>query len=436
MCSLCPWLFKMAKRFFRATFYFLRTKKTALVLLLLFMVHLIFVVHLFFDDSVDNRAVRKNEIIQKIGNVIYLVQAAPKKNRLAAIKAIDDPAIQVTLTNHPASLYQYNKFEYWKIIHTLENNIPSYFISVQLNNNQWLNIKATPYTRHILNHLFLLGLEFIIFLAVFGTLWSIDRFTAPLKKIKSSVEQLGIDLETKPFDVYGPKVVREASEALNQMQNRIMQLVHNRTQLLAAISHDLRTPIARAQLRLQFIEDSDYKTQLLNDLSEMDHMISEALSFARQDTQYEEMKPVDLVSLILSICDDAGDMGHQAAFYTNAHRIGFVGRPIALKRAFTNLINNAIRYAGGVTVSIEKHGKKITIIVEDEGSGIPESEFEKVFEPFYRGEQSRSRDTGGVGLGLAVTRDVILAHHGRIKLENKKTGGLKISIYFVNAVGI
>lgn len=431
MCSPCLWLLKMSNRFLRATFHFLSTKKTALVLLLLFTAHLLFVIHLFFDDSVDNHAVRKNAIIQKIGNVIYLVQATPKKNRVAAIKAIDDPAIKVTLTNKPLSSFQYNKFEYWEIIHALENNLHDYFISVQLNNDQWLNIQATPYTRHILNHLFLLGLEFIIFLAVFATLWSIDRFTAPLKKIKASVEQLGIDLETKPFDVYGPKVVREASEALNQMQNRIMQLVHNRTQLLAAISHDLRTPIARAQLRAQFIEDSDYKTQLLNDLSEMDHMISEALSFARQDTLHEEMKPVDLVSLILSICDDAGDMGNQVAFYTNEHRIGFTGRPIALKRAFTNLINNAIRYAGSATVSIEKRGKKIVVVVEDEGPGIPENEFEKVFEPFYRGEQSRSRDTGGVGLGLAVTRDIILAHHGRIKLDNKKTGGLKVSIHFV-----
>jgi signal transduction histidine kinase len=231
--------------------------------------------------------------------------------------------------------------------------------------------------------------------------------------------------------VYGPKVVREASEALNQMQNRIVQLVRNRTQLLAAISHDLRTPIARAKLRAQFIDDSEYKTQLLDDLNEMEHMISETLSFAREESRREEKKNIDLVSLLQSICDDENDMEHKVIYHADAHRIAFLGRPIALKRAFTNLINNAIRYAGDAVVTIEQRGKTIMIDIEDSGPGISESELEKVFEPFYRGEQSRSRETGGVGLGLSVARDIIFAHHGKIKLKNKKEGGLSVLIELI-----
>ncbi|OGT41823.1 MAG: hypothetical protein A3F13_07770 [Gammaproteobacteria bacterium RIFCSPHIGHO2_12_FULL_40_19] len=415
-------------KWFETVAHYLSAKIALLIFCVLVIFHVVFVLHILSDNRVDRQAEKRSALIQKIANVVYLIQATPTNNREAAIAAIDDPAIHVTLTEQPASHFQYNQASYWKMIHALENNLHAYFVSVQLDDNEWLNIKGTLYTRLVLNQLLFVAVEFIVFGAILIAFLSVTRFTVPLRKIKSSAEQLGIDLETKPFAVYGPKVVREASQALNQMRDRILQLVHNRTQLLASISHDLRTPIARAQLRAQFIEDSEYKTQLLNDLSEMEHMISETLSFAREDSRREEMKNIDLVSLLLSICDDACDMGHNVVFHANAQRIAFVGRPIALKRALTNLINNAIRYAGNAVVTIEGQAKSILITVEDNGPGILEPELEKVFEPFYRSEQSRSRDTGGVGLGLSVTRDIIFAHHGKIKLSNKKPNGLLVTI--------
>lgn len=416
-------------KWFETVAQYISAKMAILFLCVFVIFHVVFVVHIVRDNRADRQAENHSALIQKIANVVYLIEATPVNNRHAAIAALDDPAVHVTLTEKPQSSFQYNQASYWKMIHALENNLHAYFVSIQLDNNEWLNVKATLYTRFVLNQLLFIAIELIVFSAILVAFLSINRFTIPLKKIKSSAEQLGIDLEeTKPFAVYGPKVVREASTALNQMRDRIMQLVHNRTQLLASISHDLRTPIARAQLRAQFIEDSKYKTQLLNDLSEMEHMIAETLSFAREDSRREEMKNLDLVSLLISICDDASDMGHDVVFKANAQRIAYVGRPIALKRAFTNLINNAIRYAGNAVVTIEHHAKFISIVIEDNGPGVSEAELEKVFEPFYRAEQSRSRDTGGVGLGLSVTRDIIFAHHGKIKLSNKKPHGLLATI--------
>lgn len=420
----------MMKRFLESIYQHINRKKVMLILYAIVIFHLIVMLNLLQDNRVDRKAAKRSAFIQKIVNVIYLVEATPVNNRQKAISAINDPDIHVSLTQSPASDLRYKQAAFWNIIHALELDLHNYSLSIQMKNGEWLNIKATFYTRIVLNQLFFLMIELIVFGSIMMALWSIHRFTSPIQKIKLSAESLGIDLEKKPFAVYGPKVVREMSHALNQMQNRILQLVRNRTQLLAAISHDLRTPIMRAQLRTQFIEDSNYKEQLIDDLREMEKMISETLLFASEDLNQEEKKDIDLVSLIGLICDDAVDMGSEVAFHISSHRIKFSGRPIALKRAFTNLINNAIRYAGNAVVILKQNTKNIFIIVEDNGPGIPEADMEKVFEPFYRSEQSRSKESGGVGLGLSVTKEIILGHQGTIKLTNKKTGGLKVVVKF------
>ena len=200
--------------------------------------------------------------------------------------------------------------------------------------------------------------------------------------------------------------------------------------MLAAISHDLRTPITRMKLRMQFIYDEKLKEESLHDLDEMESMIQETLSFARDDAAKEHKKSLDLVSLIHSICIDAREMGHPVNFHSRQNRIPFTGRSLALKRAFTNLVYNAIRYAKQVSVTIFARHHSIIVHIDDNGPGIPEDDLEQVFTAFYRGEKSRSRDTGGVGLGLAVTRDIIEAHQGKITLSNRRPHGLRAMVEF------
>ena len=399
-----------------------------IALYVLIVFHGLLTVYLLHNNELARQTEMRNRVFQKIVNTVYLFRATPFLNRQAAVNAIDDSEIHVTLSTNPVFPLQIEEHSVWYIVHTLEKAKNTFSISIQLNHNQWLNIKATLYTHIVFTQLFFILGELLLFCFILIAFWVIRRFTSPLQKMKLSAEQLGINLNAKPLAVYGPKAVQEVSNALNQMQSRIRQLIRNRTQLLASISHDLRTPIMRAQLRTQFIEDSEHKIKLLNDLNEMEKMISEILAFAHEEVKSEEKAQIDLVSLLSGICNDAVDMGNDVLFHCTEHRVGLLARPIALKRAFTNIINNAIRYAGGATVTVTKSKKNILIKVEDNGPGIPKADLEKVLEPFYRGEQSRSRNTGGVGLGLSVTRDIILSHQGTIKLHNKKSGGLKVVI--------
>ena len=260
--------------------------------------------------------------------------------------------------------------------------------------------------------------------------WSINRFTKPLQNFKAAAERLGIDLQTTPQAVVGPSVVREAALALNKLQQRIQELIRDRTQVLAAISHDLRTPITRMKIRTQFVADDEARLNFESDLAEMEQMINDTLTFAREDAATEQKKKIDLVSLVQTLCDDMQDMGHAVIFQTKLTRVPFSGRLLGLKRALNNLLGNAARYGKHVEVSLSTRGKSIVMHIMDDGPGIPEADLQRVFEPFYRAEQSRSRDTGGSGLGLAITRDIIKAHDGKIHLKNRKPHGLIATVIF------
>jgi signal transduction histidine kinase len=225
--------------------------------------------------------------------------------------------------------------------------------------------------------------------------------------------------------------VREAAQAMNKMQRRIQDLIRDRTQMLAAISHDLRTPITRMKLRSQLIDDNNMQLNLANDLDEMEKMVNDTLAFAREDSTHEKKISVDLASLLSTITDEMQDMGTAVSFSSRLNRAPIKGRPLALKRAFTNIINNGIRSGQKVEVSLSsRRNNGFLVMIDDHGPGIAEEDIERVFEPFYRAESSRSRDTGGVGLGLAVTRDILLAHRARIILRNRKPHGLRVMIEF------
>ena len=241
-----------------------------------------------------------------------------------------------------------------------------------------------------------------------------------------------MDLNTRLSPIeYGPPIVRDTYHAMHKMQQRIQDLINDRTKMLAAISHDLRTPITRMKLRLQLLKTphDDLYNKSMNDLNEMETMITQTLAFARQEATQEKRVHFDIFSLLATISTEMTDLGQNIHFNTPTQRISFYGKPLALKRAFTNLINNGIKYAEQVTLDLQVKNATIILTVEDDGPGIPENDLDNVFKPFYRGEHSRSRDTGGVGLGLATTLDIIRAHHGRITLANKPQGtGLKVTV--------
>ncbi|NNM59588.1 MAG: two-component sensor histidine kinase [Legionellales bacterium] len=271
-------------------------------------------------------------------------------------------------------------------------------------------------------------MEAILTLTILISLLSINRYTTPLKNFTEAAERLGVDLRSDPLPIDGPAAVRAMAHAMNKMQQRIGDLLAARTQMLAAISHDLRTPITRLKLRAQYIEDEKLHEKVISDLDQMEAMLAETLSFAREEGRKEQRILLDLASLLDSVCQDFASVGHQIDYLGTFDRSTYRGGAVGLKRVFNNILENAIKYAGNARVRLESVKDEYWISIEDDGPGIPEEQLMQVFLPFYRGDNSRSRQTGGTGLGLAVAKDIIRAHGGTIELKRREAGGLIVLI--------
>ncbi len=300
--------------------------------------------------------------------------------------------------------------------------------SVRLRDGTWLNFATTVpkgdplWSTKAALPMLLMAVAFILF-----SLWLIRRVTWPLRVFAAASERLGKDVAAPPLIIDGPSELRQAAGAFNEMQKRLRRLIENRTHMLAAISHDLRTPITLLRLRAESVEDMEERTKMQDTLDEMEAMVSSTLSFAREDAEKEQPVRVNLVALVSSICDDMTDTGYQVELHSEGELIHEC-RPGAIKRAISNLIENAIKYGGSARVELRKIDSAVEIIVEDDGPGIPEDELEKVFSPFYRVEISRGRETGGIGLGLSVAQSVVDKHGGEIELTNRKEGGLRVRV--------
>jgi signal transduction histidine kinase len=300
--------------------------------------------------------------------------------------------------------------------------------SLRLADGTWLNFAAlTPPWEPFWWSRYFLSIVVMTALVIALSVWAVRRATRPLGAFALAAARLGTDVNAPPVSEQGPREVSQLARAFNDMQRRLRSFVQDRTEMLAAISHDLRTPITRLRLRADLVEDEEQRQKILADLEQMEAMIAATLSFAREDFSQEPQKPFGLAVLLRDLCDDAADSGH-AAVYEGAPSLAYRGRPVALKRVFTNLIDNAVNYGKAAKVSLSAVAGQATVSVEDQGPGIPEDQQEKVFAPFYRLEGSRGRDTGGVGLGLASVRSIVRAHGGEVALTNRSEGGLKVTV--------
>jgi signal transduction histidine kinase len=304
------------------------------------------------------------------------------------------------------------------------NNTDLLRVSYQLENGSWLNFLTTPsQASQIWNPRFLLAFLVMAILVTTLSVWAVRRSTNPLALFAQASERLGRDMNAPDMSEEGPREVNRAARAFNDMQKRLRRLINDRTQILAAISHDLRTPVTRLRLRAEFIKDKEQYEKMLNDLEQMETMIAATLSFARLDSSDEARKSVDLAGLVQSVCDDAAELGRDVT-YVGPFRVSFHGRPLALRRVFDNLIDNAVKYGERANVALVQTPKNIVVTIRDDGPGIPSTEIERVFDPFNRVETSRNRETGGVGLGLAVVRSIVRGHGGEVTLSNLEKGGL------------
>lgn len=267
----------------------------------------------------------------------------------------------------------------------------------------------------------LVRLSALLLAAWVGARW----LSEPVRKLAVAARALGRDIHQPEMAEEGTLECREATRVFNQMHQRIRQQMAQRDQFVAAVSHDLRTPLTRLSLRVQSLTDLDQQRAFARDIVEMDEMIRTTLDYLRGAADLEPMVLLELGSLLTSLADDAQDSGQDVYFEGKVPVARLRVQALALRRCIGNLIGNAVRYGKRARIGLEDHTDRWVITVDDEGPGIPEDQLHRVMMPFYRLESSRNRHSGGVGLGLATALDIAQKHDGSLSLVNRPEGGLR-----------
>ncbi|MGJ3261151.1 MAG: ATP-binding protein [Rhodospirillales bacterium] len=301
-------------------------------------------------------------------------------------------------------------------------------VSVRLDSGQWMNaaLNSRPPRSLIREDTWI---TFFVTAAVISLIVviALGRITRPMRKLSEAAQRLGRGEDVKPLPEDGPADIRDTIRAFNEMQERLSRFVTERTKMLAAISHDLRTPITSLRLRAEMLDDAEAREKMIQTLADMQDMVEAALAFAREEAAAEPTRPADLAALIGAVADDVSDLGHTVEADAGAP-LSYPCRPLALRRALTNLVLNAATYGNRARVTLTMKDGAPEIVIEDDGPGIPTDQMERIFEPFVRLETSRSQDTGGIGLGMSIARDIVRRHGGTITLENMEKGGLRVTV--------
>lgn len=300
-------------------------------------------------------------------------------------------------------------------------------LGVRQSDGHWLVVEPKPTFRFDSWQQRVLLILLLSVIAVTPLAWLFARRLAqPISAFADAAERLGKDPRTPPLSISGSGEVVAAATAFNMMQERLRRYVEDRTAMVGAIAHDLRTPLTRLKFRIEATPD-DIRPKLAADIDQMEAMIAATLGFVRDTQRPAERTKLELSSLVESVMDDAAETGGDVTVERTDKTV-IEGDPVALKRLVANLVENALKYGVRARGRVYAEDHMAIIEVDDDGPGIPANELERVFEPFYRGEPSRNRETGGNGLGLAVVRSLARAHGGDVTLANRPGGGLRASV--------
>ena len=305
----------------------------------------------------------------------------------------------------------------------MHGNMPRGF-DVRLQGGQWLRFSgARQLDTPALPRDLILRLAVTLMIVTAVVMLAVRQATQPLKQLAQAADTLGRDLDAPALAEEGPTETRRAAQAFNRMQARIKRLVNERSRALAAVSHDLRTPLTRLRLRAELVDDETLRDQMAADLDAMAAMIDATLDYLRGLQTSEAVRPIDINALLASMSEDALVLGRRISIQGQA-LAPYTGRLSALRRALQNLIDNAIKYGACAHLRVDDDAGELRIMVDDEGPGIEPHELARVTEPYYRPDASRSSATGGVGLGLSIAKDIALLHGGDLVLANRAQGGL------------
>jgi signal transduction histidine kinase len=352
------------------------------------------------------------------------LQAAPRKDDQNVQKTISAHVQRAAVVLRPARTGSVPP----GIVYDQSRPLVPYMLAVQLNDGSWVVFSVMNRTWGMpAADRWAVWLCFLAVSIATVTWFAARQFSKPIERLAAAVRQFGLNPQAPPMAETGPRELQQVVKTFNAMQAQIQKFVAYRTMMLAAISHDLRTPLTRMRLRGEFIEDHEQQARLFRDVDEMQNMVDEALAFFRDDATAEETTSFDLPHVLLTIANDYADQDVHIGYAGPAHAV-YRGRPFALKRAFTNLIDNAAKYGKTPEIELSCEETALVVAIRDRGPGIPPDALDNVFRPYYRVDKSRNRTTGGVGLGLTVVQAIVQGHGGEITLENRPGGGLEARI--------
>ena len=344
-------------------------------------------------------------------------------NRLESDKSENDIAISRTEFSRDDFAYAQCKpdeFDY---------PVDGIVISTRMNTGEWLNVEIHAHKFQFFGESFFPTLRIYLFFALIGavTLFFIRRFTKPLSNLTRAASKFGSDLQVDEIEEKGPADIRHAIRSFNAMQQEVRDEVKRRTQMLAAVGHDIRTPLTALRIKVELIENDEAREEIIASIEKMERITASALDYVRGESRSEPKQYVDLRALIESECSEFEELGKSVCF-KGEHNLHYHCRPIALARAIRNLVDNAIKYSAAADVELVKGDEYIQIRVLDEGPGIPDDKIADVFDPFTRLSEARESEQGGLGLGLAITKAIVDGHDGILKLEANEPQGLKAII--------
>ncbi len=425
---------------------------------------------LFVDErSLAVRAAIGAEAAGRAANVTLLLEEAPSELRNSILRAADSPLVRFEIAEEPTvdhldhfdggavearirtllgpsdtrdvrvELHKANSelspmsdvepgasHMHPKLMHNHLSGIEM-TLSIELGNGEWLNVD-TRFQRPPLQWSLLSTVSFGITAAILlaAVCWYLlSRLTYPLRRVSEAAERFGRGENADSLPETGPREVQELTATFNQMQDRLTRFTADRTRIMAALGHDLRSPLTALRVRAELVDDEETKNAMISSIEEMQEMVEMTLAFARGMAVSETFESVEIGSFLTQL---KRDMLNSFDLKDNGGDVALRVRPNALRRALRNVIENAIRYGGNADVSIHRGQDVVAIEISDAGPGIPEEEIEEVFEPFFRLERSRSRETGGTGLGLSIARTLLRASGGDITLSNKPEGGIRARV--------
>ncbi|MFT8956521.1 MAG: ATP-binding protein [Gluconobacter oxydans] len=421
---------------------------------------------LTFGGKWAKPAIQEADVVSQVGAVIRIVGAAPAADREILAQAANTDEIHFAwyAPDSPQALVLKNGHyspdeisEGWRFLQPYLRQHPDRMVVFQ-ESNPVSSTAGLPYDRARFDDAYFAGIQlndgsWILCVALqrFWGMYAFERFclqfsmfslwviavsliasrqlSRPIEHLADGVRSLGLQPRSARLEQDGPREIRLVAETINGMQAQIQQFIEYRTTMLAAISHDLRTPLTRIRLRGEFIDCPEQQRNLFRDVDEMQAMIDGALSFFRNDASREDSIMFDLPGLLQTIANDYCDQGFTVGYYGPV-KAGYVGQLYAMKRVFSNLVENAIKYATPPTITLETEADgNYMIFIRDNGPGIPENSLSEVFEPYFRLDKSRNRQTGGVGLGLTSAQTIVRSNGGDITMVNRPEGGLEVRIH-------